>query len=225
MVDAQHRLLTEGLGIRHLRLVIGNSMGGMHTWIWGVKHPDFMDALVPMAAQPSEMSARNWMLRRMLIETIRSDPDYNNGDYTTQPRSMKIASVFYAIATNGGTLAHQKAAPSRAQADKLVEARLAAPFRADANDFLYQWDSSRDYNPSPGLERIEAALLAINAADDERNPPETGLMERELKRVKKGRLHLIPASEETRGHGTTGMARIWKQQLQEFLQSVPQRAM
>ena len=137
MVEAQYRLIKEGLGIRHLRLVIGNSMGGMHTWIWGVKHPDFMDALVPMAAQPSEMSSRNWMLRRMLIETIRSDPDYANGNYTAQPRSMKIANAFYGIATNGGTLAYQKAAPSRAEADKLVDARLAAPLRADANDFLY----------------------------------------------------------------------------------------
>jgi homoserine O-acetyltransferase len=225
MVEAQYRLIKDGLGIRHLRLVIGNSMGGMHTWIWGVKHPDFMDALVPMAAQPSEMSSRNWMLRRMLIETIRSDPDYANGNYTAQPRSMKIANAFYAIATNGGTLAYQKAAPSREQADKLVDARLAAPLRADANDFLYAWESSRDYNPSPGLERIEAALLAINAADDERNPPETGIMERELKRVKKGRLFLIPASDQTRGHATTGMARIWKQQLHEFLQTVPQRPM
>ena len=225
MVEAQYRLVKEGLGIRHLRLVIGNSMGGMHTWIWGVKHPDFMDALVPMAAQPSEMSSRNWMLRRMLIETIRSDPDYANGNYTAQPRSMKLANAFYGIATNGGTLAHQKAAPSRAEADKLVDARLAAPLRADANDYLYAWESSRDYNPSPGLERIEAALLAINAADDERNPPETGIMERELKRVKKGRLLLIPASEQTRGHATTGMAKIWKQQLQELLQTVPQRQM
>ena len=133
--------------------------------------------------------------------------------------------MFYGIATNGGTLAYQKQAPTREHADKLLDERLAAPFTADANDFLYQWDSSRDYNPSPGLERIQAALLAINSADDERNPPETGIMERELKRVKNGTLYLIPASEETRGHGTTGMAKFWKQQLQEFLQTVPRRAM
>ena len=133
--------------------------------------------------------------------------------------------MFYGIATNGGTLAYQKLAPTREQADKLLDERLAAPFTADANDFLYQWDSSRDYNPSPGLERIKAALLAINSADDERNPPETGIMERELKRVKNGRLYLIPASEDTRGHGTTGMAKFWKQQLQELLQTAPQRAM
>jgi homoserine O-acetyltransferase len=225
MVDAQYRLIKEGLGIRHLRLIIGNSMGGMHTWIWGVKYPDYMDALVPMASQPSEMSSRNWMMRRLLIETIRSDPDYDNGNYTTQPRSTKLANVFFAIGTNGGTLAYQKLAPTREAADKLVDQRLAAPFLADANDYLYAWESSRDYNPSRGLERVQAALLAINAADDERNPPESGIMERELKRVKNGRLYLIPASEETRGHGTTGMAKFYKNELQQFLQKVPQRAM
>ena len=225
MVDAQYRLVKQGLGIRHLRLVIGNSMGGMHAWIWGVKYPDAMDALVPMASQPTEMASRNWMMRRLMIETIRSDPDYNNGNYTAQPRSMKLASVFYATGTNGGNLAYQKLAPTRAQADKLVDDRLAAPFRADANDFIYAWESSRDYNPSVALERIAAALLVINAADDERNPPETGLTENALKRVKNGRLHLIPASDETRGHGTTGMAKFYKQQLEELLKTAPQRAM
>ena len=225
MVDAQYRLVTEGLGIRHLRLVMGNSMGGMHTWIWGTRYPDAMDALVPMASQPTAMSSRNWMMRRLLIETIRNDPGYNGGNYTEQPRAMKIANVFYATGTNGGTLAYQKLAPTRAQADKLVDERLAAPFNADANDFLYAWESSRDYDPAPGLDRITAPLLAINAADDERNPPETGLMENALKRVKNGRLLLIPASDETRGHGTTGNARFYKQQLEEWLRTVPQRAM
>jgi homoserine O-acetyltransferase/O-succinyltransferase len=225
MVEAQYRLLKEGLGIRHLRLVIGNSMGGMHTFMWGAKYPGYMDALVPMAAQPSEMASRNWMMRRLLIETVRSDPDYQDGNYTTQPRSIKLANVFFAIGTNGGTLAFQQLAPTRAQADKIVDERLAAPFRADANDYLYAWDSSRDYNASPGLDKIEAALLAINSADDERNPPETGIMERELKRVKNGRLYLIPASADTRGHGTTGMAKLYARQLQEFLQGVPQRGM
>ena len=223
MVDAQARLLKEHLRIGHLRLVIGNSMGGMHAWIWGVKHPDFMDALAPMAAQPSEMSARNWMLRRLLIETVRSDPGYNNGDYTTQPRAMRLANTFFAIATSGGTLAYQKLAPTREKADALVDERLAAPFNADANDYIYQWESSRDYNPSPGLERITATLLAINAADDERNPPETGVMERELKRVKNARLLLIPPSEDTRGHGTTGAAKFYKRALQELLETAPRR--
>ena len=225
MVQAQYRLLTEGLGIKHLRLVIGNSMGGMHAWIWGVTYPNFMDALAPMASQPSEMSSRNWMMRRLITDSIRNDPDWKDGNYTAQPKSAQFASVFYGIATNGGTLAYQKAAPTREAADKLLDGRLKAPFRADANDVLYQWDSSRDYNPSPGLERIEAALLAINAADDERNPPETGIMERELKRVRNGRLFLIPASENTAGHGTTAQAKFYVEPLRQLLQTAPKRAM
>lgn len=225
MVQAQYRLVTEGLGVRHLRLVLGNSMGGMHSWIWGVTYPDFMDALVPMASQPTAMASRNWIMRRLIIDAVRNDPDWNNGNYTTQPRALRVANVFFGIATSGGSLAYQKAAPTSALADKLLDERLVAPFTADANDFLFQWESSRDYNPSPGLERIKAQLLAINSADDERNPPETGIMERELRRIANARLFLIPASEETRGHGTTGMARFWKQQLQDFLQAVPRRAM
>ena len=225
MVEAQYRLLMEHLGIRHLRLVIGNSMGGMHAWIWGVKHPDFMDALVPLASQPSPMASRNWMLRRLLIETIRRDPSYDNGNYTAQPPSLKVANAFFATATSGGTLAYQRLAPTAEKADALVDARLAAPFNADANDYIYQWESSHDYDPSPGLEKIEAALLAINAADDERNPPETGIMERELERVRNGRLYLIPASDSTSGHGTTGSAKFYKQQLEEFLRTAPKRAM
>jgi homoserine O-acetyltransferase len=223
MVEAQFRLVSEGLGVRHLRLVLGNSMGGMHTWIWGTRHPAFMDALVPMASQPTEMSGRNWMMRRMLIDAIRKDPDWNGGNYTTQPRGLRMANVYFGIATSGGTQAHYKAAPTRERADKLVDDRLAAPFNADANDFLYQWEASADYNPSPNLGRIEAPLLAINSADDERNPPELKIMERELKRVKDGRLYLIPASEDTRGHGTTGLAKLWKQQLADLLASAPRR--
>lgn len=225
MVDAQYRLVSEGLGLRHLRLILGFSMGGMNAWIWGVKYPGYMDALVPMASQPSEISSRNWMMRRIIIDSIRNDPEWNNGDYTTPPRSARVASVFYGIVSNGGTRAYQKMAPTREAADKLLNDRLAAPFAPDANDVLYMWEASRDYNPSPGLERIEALLLAINSADDERNPPETGIMERELKRVKNARLLLIPASEETRGHGTVFMAKFWKQQLQELLETAPKRAM
>ncbi len=210
---------------QHLRLVIGNSMGGMHTWIWAGKYPDLMDALVPMAAQPTEMAARNWMLRRMMIETIRNDPDYNGGNYTTQPRMMKYAVAAYGIATAGGTLAYQALAPTAEKADKMVDDRLATPVTADANDFIYQWQASRDYNPSAGLERIGAALLAINAADDERNPPETGVTLAAMKRVKNGKLYLIPASTETRGHLTTGNAAFYRQPLQELLQTAPQRTM
>jgi homoserine O-acetyltransferase len=225
MVDAQYRLIKDGLGIKHLRLVIGNSMGGMHTWIWGVRYPQAMDILVPMASQPTEMAARNWMLRRMMIETIRNDPDYNGGNYTTQPRMMKYAVNAYQIATGGGTLGYQTLAPTAAKADQMVDDRLAAAVTADANDFIYQWQASHDYNPSPALERIEATLLAINAADDERNPPETGITDAALKRVKNGRLYLIPASPETRGHLTTGNAAFYTQQLRELLLTAPQRTM
>jgi len=184
-----------------------------------------MDVLVPMAAQPSEMASRNWMLRRLMVESILNDPDYKSGDYTTQPHALKYASAFFGIATAGGTLAYQMLAPTHAKAEKLVDDRLAAPVTADANDFVYQWGSSADYNPSPGLEKIQATLLAINAADDERNPPETGILERDLKRVKNGKLYLIPASTETRGHGTTGGAKFFTKQLQELMQSAPQKAM
>ncbi len=221
MVLAQYRLLTEGLGIHHVRLIIGNSMGGMHVWLWGEAHPDFMDALVPMASQPTAMASRNWMLRRMMIESIRQDPAYDNGNYTVQPPSLRLASVFMGIAASGGTLGYQSLAPTTALADKLVDQRLAAPPPADANDFIYQWDSSSDYDAAPGLDRIRARLLAINSADDERNPPETGLMANALKHVKNGALFLIPASPETRGHGTTAMARFWKHQLANFLADVP----
>jgi homoserine O-acetyltransferase/O-succinyltransferase len=221
MVDAQYRLVKEGLGINRVRLVIGNSMGGMHTWLWGVKYPDFMDALAPMASQPTAMASRNWMMRRLVIDSIRNDPDWKGGDYTTQPKAFRTAAVFFNLGTNGGTLALQKMAPTRAAADKLLDARLAALTNADANDYLYQWESSGDYDPSPGLARIKAAVLVINAADDERNPPETGLTEAALKQIRNARLLLIPASEETRGHGTTGMAKFYKQPLAELLQTTP----
>jgi homoserine O-acetyltransferase/O-succinyltransferase len=225
MVDAQYRLLKEGLGIRHLRLVIGNSMGGMHAWVWGVRYPQFMDALVPMAAQPTEMAARNWMLRRVMIETIRNDPDYNGGNYTSQPRMMKYAIAAYRFASAGGTLGYQTLAPTSAKADKMVDEQLAMSVLPDANDYLYQWDASHDYNPSAGMEKIEATLLAINAADDERNPPETGVTAAAIQRIKNGRLYLIPASAETRGHLTTSNAAFYAEQLRELLQTAPQHAM
>jgi homoserine O-acetyltransferase/O-succinyltransferase len=224
MVDAQYRLVKEGLGITHLRLVIGNSMGGMHAWIWGVKYPQAMDVVVPMASQPTEMAARNWMLRRIMLETIRNDPDYNGGNYTAQPRMMKYAIHAYGIASAGGTLAYQALAPTAAKADKMVDDRLATAVTADANDFVYQWGSSHDFNPSAGLEKIEATLLLINAADDERNPPETGVTDAAMKRIRNGKLHLIPASTETRGHLTTGNAKFYAKQLEELLQTAPRRA-
>ncbi len=222
MVDAQHRLVTEGLGIKRLRLVMGNSMGGMHTWIWGVRYPDMMDALVPMASQPTEMASRNWMMRRLMIETIKADPEYKDGDYTAQPKMLRIANVFYATGTNGGDLAYQKQAPTQAAADRLVEARLAANPPADANDFIWQWAASAGYNPAPKLGAIKAHLLAINSDDDERNPVATGLMAESMKSVKNGRLLLLRGTPDTAGHGTTGgQARLYAKDLAEFMAAVP----
>lgn len=226
MVLAQYKLVTEGLGVKHLRLVIGNSMGGMHTWLWLVKYPGFMDAAVPMASQPTAMASRNWMMRRMLIETIKADPEFNNGNYTKQPNMLHIANVFFGIGTNGGTLRYQDIAPTNAKADEFVTKSLAAPMKADANDFIYQWGSSQDFDTAPDLEKIQATVLVVNSADDERNPVETGVMEREIKRVKNGKIYLIPASVETRGHGTTGgMAKLYKQPLADLLKTAPNKAM
>jgi homoserine O-acetyltransferase/O-succinyltransferase len=224
MVDAHYRLLSEHLHVRHLRAVIGNSMGGMETWVFAVRFADYMDIAVPMACLPTEMSSRNWMMRRLIIDSIRNDPDWKGGYYTQQPRSARFASVFFGIATSGGNQALYKAAPTREAADQLLDQRLAAPFSADANDVLYQWNASRDYNPSVALEKVRAAVLAINSADDERNPPELGLLDREIKRVRNGRALLIPASEQTAGHGTTGMARFYQRELGALLQAAPRLA-
>src|SRR5258708_13024549 len=218
MVLAQYRLVIEGGSIKHLRLVLGNSMGGMQTWIWGVKYPEFMDALVPMACQPTAMPRRNWVVRGVRVESSRRDADWNGGNYASQPRGIQTLLVQFGIATSGGSQALYKQAPTREKGDALVAQRLAQAFRGDANDVLYQWESSDDYNPSPGLERIRAALVAINSADDQRNPPELGILAREIKRVKGGRHILIPASAGTRGHGTTGNAALWKQHVADLLQ-------
>jgi homoserine O-acetyltransferase len=224
IVQAQYRLVTEHLGVRHLRLVLGTSAGGMQTWLWGVTYPDFMDALVPLASQPVEVAGRNWITRRMLIDAIRNDPEWNGGNYTKQPRSLQAAQVYFSMATSGGTQALYKAAPTQDKADQLVNERLAQRSSVDANDVIYQYEASRGYSPAPKLESIKARLLAINSADDERNPPELGILEREIKRVKNGRYVLIPGSEETRGHGTTSMAKLWKQHLPELLQPAVQAA-
>jgi homoserine O-acetyltransferase len=180
-----------------------------------------MDIAVPMASMPTAMSGRNWMLRRLITDSIRNDPEWQGGNYTKQPRSAHVASVFFNLATNGGSQALYKAAPTRDKADALLDQRLNAAAAGDANDLLFQWASSGDYDPSAGLEKIRAAVLAINSADDERNPPELGVMEREIKRVKNGRVLLIPGSEQTAGHGTTAQARFWKQPLAELLQAAP----
>jgi homoserine O-acetyltransferase/O-succinyltransferase len=217
MVEAQYRLLTEGLGVNHLRLVMGTSMGGMHTWVWGETHPDFMDALLPLACLPTEISGRNRVWRRMIIDSIRGDPDWNNGEYTKQPAGARVAhDVLYFMGSN--PTQRLKEAPTLAQADKSLDAYVeAAMKRLDANDVLYALEASRDYNPGPGLEKIQAPLIAVNFVDDLINPPELGVLEREIKRVKRGQAVMIPESERTRGHGTHTMPAIWEKHLKQLL--------
>ena len=221
MVAAQYLLLTEKLQVKHVRMILGNSMGGMQTWVWGVQHPNFMDILVPMASMPIEMSGRNWMMRRLIIDSIRNDPEWMNGNYVKQPRSLQFASLFYAIGTNGGNQGLQRQAATRAKADQLFKERFAAPFAGDANDHLYLWEASRDYNPFDAIDKIKATVLAINSADDERNPPELGVMQKALERIPNARLLLIPASAQTSGHGTTGQAKWWKQEVGALVKSAP----
>ncbi len=218
MVAAQHQLLTDKLGINHLRLVMGTSMGGMQSWVWGETYPDFMDALMPLASLPVEIAGRNRMMRRMIMDAIESDPTWQNGDYRTEPQQGLMSAINILLLMGSSPLQWQKQAPTREAADRFYADRLKAQLaRTDANDMLYQFNASRDYNPSPRLETIKAPLVAINSADDLINPPELGIMEREIKRVKNGRYILIPTSDETRGHGTHSLPRIWQQYLKELL--------
>ncbi len=218
MVRAQHALVSEHLGVKKLKLVLGNSMGGMHTWLWGVMYPEAARNLVPLASMPLEVAGRNWMTRRMLIETIKRDPEWHGGNYTRQPGNLRIAQLFFSVATAGGTQGLHQIGPTREKADAWIDQQFAAPGSADANDLIYQFEASRGYNPSPQLERIQARVLAINSADDERNPPELmEVMKAEVQKVRAMAIYMIPASADTRGHLTTGQARWWKRQLQDFL--------
>jgi len=224
IVLGHYRLLTEHFGIAHVRLVLGSSAGGMETWVWGVTYPDYMDALVSLAAFPQPMSGRNWMMRRMVIDSILTDPEWNDGNYTSQPQAWQRTYAYFTMATNGGTRAIYKAASTREETDRIIAERLAnGSDGLDASDILYAYSASRDYDPTPHLERIEAAMLSINAEDDERNPVELGVLERELARVKNGRYIVIPATEKTRGHATTQDARLWKDELDALLESAPRR--
>jgi homoserine O-acetyltransferase len=223
MVTAQYRLLTGHLHVKHLRLVTGNSMGGMLSWTWAEQYPGFMDGAAPLASLPSVMASRNWALRRMVIESIKADPAWKGGDYTAQPPAMKYANAMFGIATSGGTLGWQARAATHAATDRIVDEMLAAPSHGDANDAIYQLDSSRDYDPAPGLESIQASVLAINSADDERNPVETNILQDSMKRLKDGHYYLIPASAGTRGHGTTGRAALWKDQRAAWLAALKAR--
>jgi len=217
MVEAEHRLLTDGLGVNHLRLAMGTSMGGMHTWLWASRFPDFADAWMPLASVPGQISGRNRAWRRVVIDAIRNDPHWVNGDYTTQPPSLRTAAeMLWLVGSN--PIRRQREAPTRADADRVLEAYVANVLKTyDANDVLYALESSADYDPAPGLEKITAPLLAINSADDLVNPPELGILEREIKRVRNGRAVVLPWSEATAGHGTHTLAAVWKQYLAELL--------
>ena len=217
MIEAQYRLLTEGLNVNHARLVMGTSMGGMHTWLWGERHPDFMDALMPLASLPTQISGRNRVWRRIVIDAIRNDPEWREGNYSTQPPGLRVAEGLLFFMGSNPSLRQQQM-PTLAASDAALDAAIAASVKtADANDVLYQVAASRDYDPGPDLEKIRAPLLAINSADDLINPPELGILEREIKRVPKGRALVLPQSPETRGHGTHTIAALWKQYLQELL--------
>jgi homoserine O-acetyltransferase/O-succinyltransferase len=220
MIAAQHRLLTEGLGIDHLRLVMGTSMGGMHTWLWGQTYPDFMDGLVPLASLPTQISGRNRFWRNAISDAIRNDPQWKSGEYTEQPPSLRTAIGIMTLMSDSPVNWYNRA-PTLAKADgafeNAVTTRLA---RSDTNDLLYAVEASHDYDPAPGLNKIKAPLLAINFADDLINPPEIGILEREIKRVPRGKAVLIPAGPETVGHGTHTKAAVWKHLLMEFLKEI-----
>ena len=213
MVEAQFRLLTEGLTVDHARLVMGTSMGGMHTWLWGETHPDFMDALMPLASLPTQISGRNRAWRRVIIDAIRNDPAWKMGDYVDQPPSLRTAAEMLWFMSSNPVL-RQKEAPALAKTDEALDKFSEQITRTDdANDVLYALEASHDYDPGPALEKIRAPLLAINSADDLINPPELGILEREIKRVPHGRALVIPFSDKTRGHGSHTVAALWKDEL------------
>jgi homoserine O-acetyltransferase/O-succinyltransferase len=222
MVQANFLLLTQGLKVNHARLIMGTSMGAMHAWLWGEQHPQFMDALMPLASLPTQISGRNRVWRRIVIDAIRNDPAWKGGEYQTQPPSLRTAIEMLWLMSSNPALRQQEA-PTLAQADRVIDEFVDAYLKTDdANDFLYAVEASYDYDPGPGLEKIEAALLAVNSADDLINPPELGILEREIRRVPHGRAIIIPYSERTRGHGSHTMAVLWKSYLEELLHS-PER--
>src|SRR6195256_6215569 len=217
MAEAKYRLLSDGLGVNHSRLVMGTSMGGMQTWLWGESHPDFMDALLPLASLPTQISGRNRAWRRVIIDAIRNDPSWSGGEYKTQPQSLRSAAEMLWLMSSNPVL-RQKEAPTLAKTDEVLDKFVDQIMKTDdANDVLYALEASHDYDPGPNLEKIQAPLLAINSADDLINPPELGILEREIKRVPHGRALVIPLSDQTRGHGSHTIAALWKDELVRLL--------
>jgi homoserine O-acetyltransferase/O-succinyltransferase len=223
MVAAHYKLVTEGLRVNHLRLILGTSMGCMHSFVWGETYPDFMDALMPLACQPVQIAGRNRIWRKMTMDAIRKDPEWKGGEYSAEPQQALRTVLDFLLIAGSAPLYMQKTLPTRDSADKYLDDYLKARLAGlDANDFLYQVNASRNYDPSPQLEKITAQVMYINSADDFINPPELGIADREIKRVKNGRFVLIPVGDETRGHGTHTRAVVWKQYLAELLaKSVP----
>jgi homoserine O-acetyltransferase/O-succinyltransferase len=218
MVSAEYRLVTEGLHVDHLRLLMGTSMGCMHAWMWGERNSGFMDALMPLACLPIPISGRNRIWRKMLMDCIRDDPQWMNGDYAQQPAGLTRA-IYFLIIAGGSPLQMQKAAPTPQGADDYL-AHAVERYRKtlDANDLLYAVAASSDYDPSKDLEKITAPVMYINSADDFINPPELGTAQQEIKRVAHGRFVLLPTTDETRGHGTHTQANVWKQYLAQLLE-------
>jgi homoserine O-acetyltransferase len=222
MVAAQYALVTLGLQVDHLRLVLGTSMGCMHTWMWGESHADFVDALMPLACLPVPIAGRNRVWRDLLIEAIRSDPDWRQGEYRTQPLGALRTAAGLLLIAGSAPIQMQLVLPTRDAADQFVQKYMDRELQdLDANDLLYQVSASRNYDPSAGLENIHAPVMWVNSADDFINPPELGVAEREIKRVPKGRFVLIPASDQTHGHGTHTWAAVWQQYLGQLLESPP----
>ncbi|OJU13352.1 MAG: hypothetical protein BGN86_01395, partial [Caulobacterales bacterium 68-7] len=217
MVEAQHRLVSEHLGIRHLALVTGNSMGGMVSWQWAEQYPGFMDAIAPLASTPAPVSARNWIARRLAIDAIKADPAWQGGNYAAQPKGLNLGMTYFNLLSSGGTRAQYAAMPTWQATDDAVARQLDAPQAGDANDTIYQLLAARTYDPAPKLGVIQARVLAINAEDDERNLVELGMTAAAVKRLKDGRYYEIPTGPDTRGHATTGEARLWEAELRKFM--------
>jgi homoserine O-acetyltransferase/O-succinyltransferase len=222
MVDAEHALVSQALGVNHLWLAMGTSMGCMHAWVWGERYPSFVDGLVPLACAPTQIAGRNRMIRTMIMDFVRDDPGYHGGDYATQPAGLRQAMGMLFLMTSAPKV-QQNSAPTRDLADQQIRRYLDQQTAShDANDVVYAFDASRAYDPSPDLDKITAQVLAINSADDFVNPPELGLMEQLMPRVKHGRYVLLPISDQTRGHGTHSLPAVWKGYLADFLKQLPQ---
>jgi len=219
MVEAQRRLLLEKLGVKHLRLIVGTSMGCMHSWVWAEAQPKFMDANLALACLPVQIAGRNRVVRKLAMDSIRSDPAWNGGEYKSPPLAGLRGALEVLFFMGSAALPLQAQVPTRDAADKLAEEWMAKRLAAtDANDFLFAFDASRDYDPSADLERVETALTAINSADDEINPPELRILEREIRRVQRGEAVVLPIGPKTRGHGTHTNAAAWKEHLAGLLE-------